>query len=107
MTINLRALRAMAEKATPGKWFSDKARPDGFVSDQDVVRSSIPINACTDVIAVCNRDAAFIAAASPSTIIALLDVVESLQKFYNLKNGSCDFRFEFDMRRALAALEAT
>jgi len=44
--------RAAPGAASGGVWYVDRSRIDGAVSEQWVVRSREPVNACTDVVAV-------------------------------------------------------
>ncbi len=59
--MKIEEIEKLCKAATPGPWYVDKGRPDGYLAEQDVVRASKPINACTDVIAICNKNAQFIA----------------------------------------------
>lgn len=66
------ALRALAEKATPGQWTVGASSheidvPDGEDGLFSVATAELP------------EDAAFIAAASPSVVIALLDALEAAE----------------------------
>lgn len=81
--MKLEEIKKLIEAATPGPWHSDYARPDGYVTDQKVVRASKPVNATTDVLAVCNPCApndAFIAA-SRTLMPKLLKVAEAFNRF--------------------------
>ncbi|EKI6412715.1 ead/Ea22-like family protein [Salmonella enterica] len=71
--IDKRALREVAEKATPGNWHRASSRFNGI--------TVTPFSLCDEEVmlahAVEKRDAEFIAAANPATMLALLD--ENLQ----------------------------
>jgi Ead/Ea22-like protein len=85
----LAELRALAEKATQGPW---SARPDigGLESATALIiwpQNSIPRSGVSRMLGSCGTDAegkgeanlAFIAAANPQTVLALLDEIERLQ----------------------------
>ncbi|MBA2139235.1 ead/Ea22-like family protein [Salmonella enterica subsp. houtenae serovar 44:z36,[z38]:-] len=69
MTIDKRALREVAEKATPGNWRRASSRFNGI--------TVTPFSLCDEEVmlahAVEKRDAEFIVAANPATMLALLD----------------------------------
>lgn len=76
----LKAIRDTAKKATPGSWWAGECKPaDGhalawlgnwFVDCEGGQRNYVDPS----------LDAAYIAAAQPATVIALLDEIESLRK---------------------------
>ncbi|EBB3484456.1 ead/Ea22-like family protein [Salmonella enterica] len=74
--INKQALREVAEKATPGNWRHASSRFNGItvtpfsLYDEEVMLAH----------AVEKRDAEFIAAANPATMLALLDELETAKK---------------------------
>ncbi|EEF0769288.1 ead/Ea22-like family protein [Salmonella enterica subsp. enterica serovar Berta] len=72
MTIDKRALREVAEKATPGNWRLTSSRFNGI--------TVTPFSLCGEEVTLAHtvekRDAEFIAAASPRTMLALLDELE-------------------------------
>ncbi|EBF2152005.1 ead/Ea22-like family protein [Salmonella enterica] len=69
MTIDKQALREAAEKATPGNWRRASSRFNGI--------TVTPFSLCDEEVmlahAVEKRDAEFIVAANPATMLALLD----------------------------------
>lgn len=73
MTIDTTKLREMAQAATPGPWYSKW--PEERCAWKDIGHSRYPVAYTGD----CFDDApnaAFIAAANPATVLALLDEVE-------------------------------
>ncbi|MCG9455251.1 ead/Ea22-like family protein [Escherichia coli] len=73
MTINKQALREAAEKATKGRWaveFDDEIYSTDGVNHEQIAMVFSENEA---------RDAAFIAAANPATVLALLDELEKMQ----------------------------
>lgn len=72
--IDKRALREAAEKATPGKWRYLKTTPfmDAEISAENHTRV---VNLLAGDVTVDNSE--FIAAANPSTVLALLDELEA------------------------------
>ncbi|EDI4783735.1 ead/Ea22-like family protein [Salmonella enterica] len=74
--IDKRALREVAEKATPGNWHRASSRFNGI--------TVTPFSLCDEEVmlahAVEKRDAEFIAAANPATMLALLDENLQLQR---------------------------
>ncbi|MDM3357449.1 ead/Ea22-like family protein [Citrobacter sp. Cb004] len=92
MTINKQALREAAEKATPGKWwidshgsamvsFSDDSEVlPVFITDGDSMGPAVRHEDTGNLSHWRNdNDATFIAAASPATVLALLDELEKTQ----------------------------
>ena len=74
MTINKQALREAAEKATKGRWaveFDDEIYSTDGVNHEQIAMVFSENEA---------RDAAFIAAANPATVLALLDELEAAEK---------------------------
>ncbi|EDR8059199.1 ead/Ea22-like family protein [Salmonella enterica subsp. salamae] len=73
MTIDKRALREVAEKATPGNWRRTSSRFNGI--------TVTPFSLCGEEVTLAHtvekRDAEFIAAANPATVLALLDELDS------------------------------
>lgn len=72
--INKQALREAAEKATKGKWaveFDDEVYSTDGVNNEQIAMVFSENEA---------RDAAFIAAANPATVLALLDELEAAEK---------------------------
>ncbi len=69
MTIDKQALRKVAEKATPGNWRRSSSRFNGI--------TATPFSLCGEEVMLAHtvekRDAEFIAAANPRTMLALLD----------------------------------
>ncbi|WP_236034158.1 ead/Ea22-like family protein [Leclercia adecarboxylata] len=74
---NKQALREAAEKATPGKWRRASTRFNGITA-----QSAYPLCGKEDILANAaeKRDAKFIAAANPATVLALLDELEAAEK---------------------------
>lgn len=72
--LNKQALREAAEKATQGQWvveFDDEVYSTNGVNNEQIAMVFSENEA---------RDAAFIAAANPSTVLALLDELEATEK---------------------------
>lgn len=72
--INYQALREAAEKATKGRWaveFDDEIYSTDGVNHEQIAMVFSENEA---------RDAAFIAAANPATVLALLDELEAAEK---------------------------
>ena len=78
-TIDTDRLRALAEAATPGPWEDVSNRYGYDVSETWAVEPVAPSvhNICH--VTVGQRDAAYIAAADPQTVLALLDEIERLR----------------------------
>lgn len=76
MTINKQALREVAEKATPGTWCRSSSQFNGI--------TATPFSLCGEEVMLAHtvekRDAEFIAAANPATMLALLDELEKAQR---------------------------
>lgn len=76
MNIDKRALREVAEKATPGNWRRSSSRFNGI--------TATPFSLCGEEVMLAHtvekRDAEFIAAANPATVLALLDELEAAEK---------------------------
>lgn len=79
-------LRSLAESATPGEWFTgdnDHGETCLFSSKRGA-----------SILAILRQDkrhnAAFIAAASPSVVVGLLDRIEELERERATCDGSCD-----------------
>ncbi|EHC61941.1 ead/Ea22-like family protein [Salmonella enterica] len=76
MTIDKRALREVAEKATPGTWRRTSSLFNGI--------TVTPFSLCGEEVTLAHtvekRDAEFIAAANPRTMLALLDENIQLQR---------------------------
>ncbi|VDY44670.1 prophage protein [Salmonella enterica subsp. enterica serovar Daytona] len=76
MTIDKRALREVAEKATPGTWRRTSSLFNGI--------TVTPFSLCGEEVTLAHtvekRDAEFIAAANPATMLALLDENIQLQR---------------------------
>lgn len=80
-TIDRAALRAVAEKATPGPWRTASNRPLGPWVDRDTT----PMAADGQPVLSRNwkevcLNAAFIAAANPAVVLALLDALDEAEK---------------------------
>ncbi|EOU2318871.1 ead/Ea22-like family protein [Salmonella enterica] len=76
MNIDKRALREVAEKATPGNWRRTSSLFNGI--------TVTPFSLCGEEVMLAHtvekRDAEFIAAANPATMLALLDENNQLQR---------------------------
>lgn len=74
---NKQELREAAEKATQGKWRRASTRFNGITA-----QSAYPLCGKEDILANAaeKRDAEFIAAANPATVLALLDELEAAEK---------------------------
>ncbi len=91
------ALRALAQKATPGPWFSDATDAVEAVPHFEI--DGIPWE-----LGLTRPNAAFIAACDPQTILALLDAVEAATDLItNAADSSRDVELEA-RRRLIAAL---
>lgn len=101
--MNLDELKKAAEAATPGPWKYYK--DDNFIQSEDVRAriSDWPVTRSTDVgTDQRNNNAAFIALANPTTILALLKVVDAARV-------SCSMNFSGGfaaIRYALKELDA-
>ncbi|ENM4476105.1 ead/Ea22-like family protein [Salmonella enterica] len=101
MTINKQALREVAEKATPGNWRHASSRFNGI--------TVTPFSLCDEEVmlahAVEKRDAEFIVAANPATMLALLDENLQLQREKDAIEAVA-LALRDDMRQAREQLEA-
>lgn len=101
MTIDKRALREVAEKATPGTWRRTSSLFNGI--------TVTPFSLCGEEVtlahAVEKRDAEFIAAANPATVLALLDENIQLQRGKDALEAVA-LALRDDMRDARGKLEA-
>ncbi|EDZ7633983.1 ead/Ea22-like family protein [Salmonella enterica] len=101
MNIDKRALREVAEKATPGNWHRASSRFNGI--------TVTPFSLCDEEVmlahAVEKRDAEFIAAANPATMLALLDENLQLQREKDATEAVA-LALRDDMRQAREQLEA-
>lgn len=74
--IDKQALRQAAEKATPGNWHRASSRFNGI--------TVTPFSLCGEEVTLAHtvekRDAEFIAAANPTTVLALLDELETKEE---------------------------
>ncbi|EBI5488154.1 ead/Ea22-like family protein [Salmonella enterica] len=77
--IDKRALREVAERATPGNW----RRTSSLFNGITVTPSSLCGEEVTLAHTVEKRDAEFIAAANPATMLALLDELEKEKGYAN------------------------
>ncbi|EAO5455259.1 ead/Ea22-like family protein [Salmonella enterica] len=102
MTIDKRALREVAEKATPGTWRRTSSLFNGI--------TVTPFSLCGEEVtlahAVEKRDAEFIAAANPATMLAQLDENLQLQREKDATEAVA-LALRDDMRQAREQLEAT
>ena len=72
------ALRALAEAATPGPWtLSADGPPPDIIAGMSVVACTLPSDRTRDED---TANAAYIAAANPAAVLALLDEVERLRE---------------------------
>ncbi|ECC9707176.1 TPA: ead/Ea22-like family protein [Salmonella enterica subsp. salamae serovar 21:z10:[z6]] len=101
MTIDKRALREVAEKATPGTWRRTSSRFNGI--------TVTPFSLCGEEVMLAHtvekRDAEFIAAANPATMLALLDENIQLQREKDAIEAVA-LALRDDMRDAREKLEA-
>ncbi|EBW3897763.1 ead/Ea22-like family protein [Salmonella enterica subsp. enterica serovar Panama] len=99
--IDKQALRQAAEKATPGNWHRASSRFNGI--------TVTPFSLCDEEVmlahAVEKRDAEFIAAANPATMLALLDENLQLQREKDAIEAVA-LALRDDMRQAREQLEA-
>ncbi|ECI5744566.1 ead/Ea22-like family protein [Salmonella enterica subsp. enterica] len=99
--INKQALREVAEKATPGNWRRASSRFNGI--------TVTPFSLCDEEVmlahAVEKRDAEFIVAANPATMLALLDENLQLQREKDAIEAVA-LALRDDMRDAREKLEA-
>ncbi|EJY4078659.1 ead/Ea22-like family protein [Salmonella enterica] len=102
MTIDKRALREVAEKATPGTWRRTSSLFNGI--------TVTPFSLCGEEVTLAHtvekRDAEFIAAANPATMLALLDENIQLQREKDATEAVA-LALRDDMRDAREQLEAT
>lgn len=82
-TVNKQALRALAEKATPGPWVRDEGNDVSVSEDGDEGywewQEAGPAQFHDMRGEQAGADADFCAAANPDTVLALLDEIEALQ----------------------------
>ncbi|EAQ0896077.1 ead/Ea22-like family protein [Salmonella enterica] len=101
MTIDKRALREVAEKATPGTWRRTSSLFNGI--------TVTPFSLCGEEVTLAHtvekRDAEFIAAANPATMLALLDENIQLQREKDATEAVA-LAMRDDMRQAREQLEA-
>jgi hypothetical protein len=111
MTIDIPALRSAALAATPGPWHTDAdlcpddvvvwagPRGDGAIFLGNVGENDArPVGIIFDVEA---RNGRFIAAASPSVVLALLDLIDEWTAAESCQQAECD-----DLQARLTAAEA-
>ncbi|ELK3040280.1 ead/Ea22-like family protein [Salmonella enterica] len=101
MTVDKRALREVAEKATPGTWRRTSSLFNGI--------TVTPFSLCGEEVTLAHtvekRDAEFIAAANPATMLALLDENLQLQREKDAIEAVA-LALRDDMRQAREQLEA-
>ncbi|HBM0097834.1 TPA: ead/Ea22-like family protein [Salmonella enterica subsp. enterica serovar Blitta] len=101
MTIDKQALRKVAEKATPGNWRRTSSLFNGI--------TVTPFSLCGEEVTLAHtvekRDAEFIAAANPRTMLALLDENIQLQRGKDALEAVA-LALRDDMRDARGKLEA-
>ncbi|EGJ1210427.1 ead/Ea22-like family protein [Salmonella enterica] len=101
MTIDKRALREVAEKATPGTWRRTSSLFNGI--------TVTPFSLCGEEVTLAHtvekRDAEFIAAANPATMLALLDENIQLQREKDATEAVA-LALRDDMRQAREQLAA-
>ncbi|EDB3262426.1 ead/Ea22-like family protein [Salmonella enterica subsp. enterica] len=101
MNIDKRALREVAEKATPGNWRRTSSLFNGI--------TVTPFSLCGEEVTLAHtvekRDAEFIAAANPATVLALLDENIKLQREKDAIEAVA-LALRDDMRQAREQLEA-
>ncbi|EEO4838309.1 ead/Ea22-like family protein [Salmonella enterica] len=100
MNIDKRALREVAEKATPGNWRRTSSLFNGI--------TVTPFSLCGEEVTLAHtvekRDAEFIAAANPATMLALLDENIQLQREKDATEAVA-LALRDDMRQAREQLE--
>lgn len=74
MTLDTKALRSLAEKATQGEWFVSEN--DGSICAEPRAGEHVEVGP----VDFDSADFAFVVAANPQTVIALLDEVERLRR---------------------------
>ena len=121
MTVDRAELRRLAESATPGPWTAatwygsddggwvargphHEARPAGSGGHDDESTNDESDEPGGPVERRAMRDAAFIAAANPSAVIALLDLVESMQAITLSAANYLDASSDKSARRAWARI---
>ncbi|ELD8843075.1 ead/Ea22-like family protein [Salmonella enterica] len=101
MNIDKRALREVAEKATPGNWRRTSSLFNGI--------TVTPFSLCGEEVTLAHtvekRDAEFIAAANPTTMLALLDENLQLQREKDATEAVA-LALRDDMRQAREQLAA-
>ncbi|ECU0900839.1 hypothetical protein DMH99_08395 [Salmonella enterica] len=101
MNIDKRALREVAERATPGNWRRTSSLFNGI--------TVTPFSLCGEEVTLAHtvekRDAEFIAAANPATMLALLDENIQLQRGKDAIEAVA-LALRDDMRQAREQLEA-
>ncbi|EEG6733259.1 ead/Ea22-like family protein [Salmonella enterica] len=99
--IDKRALREVAERATPGNWRRTSSQFNGI--------TVTPFSLCGEEVTLAHtvekRDAEFIAAANPATMLALLDENIQLQRGKDALEAVA-LALRDDMRQAREKLEA-
>ena len=74
------ALRSLAEEATPGPWWHGECTPPDVHALAWIGQSFVDCEGGQKNYAAPSRDAEYIASANPSTILQLLDYIETLEK---------------------------
>lgn len=115
--MDTKKLRELAAKATPGPWKSELDKFEDYEIVATVADEKVELLACLDAVSVSApyqeedhreawalakqsqalRDAEFIAACSPSTIVALCDALDAADA---LADGEGDARHDRETRRA-------
>ena len=77
MSLDLKALRTLAAQATPGPWRVG----DGSFSSENLIANVRGVEVWGPYRATaCGKEATYIAACSPTTVLALLDTLEQTQE---------------------------
>ena len=83
MTLDVTELKRLAQAATPGPWHVSGYAPEAIRSSNSIVRAVARRAAPEDTWDVARRDAAYIAAANPQAILALIERLEALEEAVN------------------------
>jgi hypothetical protein len=94
----LTELRKLAEAATPGPWREGTPPPNGTTTVGTV--QGLMTAHCFN-----GRDSAFISAANPATILALLDLIAQCKEALSVANTNMYFKAAVDALAAIAKFE--
>ena len=96
-----RALRALAENADRGPWYVDTVQEDG-ITWNDVLGDDIRITG--DLLRA--EDAAHIAAANPTAVLALLDMIDAAEQIIDVARRHSIYGCECDTCIAVREYDA-